>query len=82
MIKTSKRFYFKQDNTYFGVIYCIGSPLILSTEDMEEANLYYEHEVEYITGILLKNKIFADPIEINFYGNYKPSRDNICNPEV
>lgn len=80
--KKQKRYYFKQDNLYYGIIHCEGRPLILSTEDEEQAIFHYEEEVEFVIEVLTKNKIFADPVEINFYGNYKPSRDNICNPEV
>jgi hypothetical protein len=80
--KKQKRFYFKQEQTYYGVIECMGEPLILTTNTEEEAIFHFEQEVDYVISVLLKNKIFADPVEIAFYGNYKPTRDNICNPEV
>jgi hypothetical protein len=72
-----KRFVFKNaaDNYYYGVINCMDSNIIVKTEKIDDANFYFEEDVDRILEVLISKKIFVDPIEIKFTGNYKPSRD-------
>lgn len=72
-----ERYVFKndEDEQFYGVINCMGSPVVLCTKELEEANFYYENEIEAVATILFKYRIFANPVKINFFGNYKPTQD-------
>lgn len=65
-MKTSlKKYQFKApDNLYYGIVFCLGEPIVMRTINEGEAIVHFDDEMDDIISILLSQGIFADPIEV------------------
>ena len=59
-----KKYQFKADKLYYGVVYCFGEAVVMHTVNEGEAILHYEDEIDEVVALLLANNIYADPIEV------------------
>ena len=53
---------FKQNNTYFGIIFCMGAHTVIKTDRLSAASLYPFNEVDTIKAQLQSHKVDATPV--------------------